>query len=1128
MRSSTSSTAAYAGLPPGSPGGGAGADAVLSALPEDVRALVEALPILRYLPPDARGQVLERFVPESFSFGASIVREGDPADALYVLTSGRARAVKNAARDGAAPAPGAPPELSLGVLKPGEMFGEIGLLEASATRTVTVRASGDVTVLRLDRAVFDALLATRPELRQYFELQAVHRRLGNFFKEFTAFAKLPAPALQELLAALERVPVTPGQIVIREGDAPGAMYIVEEGRLRVFTSDEGSGGRRYLAYLRKGDFFGELSVFKGAPRAASVEAVSEGMLLGLTQETLGRLIERYPEFRARIEERVAQYDYKSIARVPLDFAEETLPAELRASRAVGPEQVDPGLGARHAALGADSALGTRDSALGRVPLADGRVHSAPPSSDGRVPSAPAQGAPDRAASPFATADGHFVKKSKRIRRFPHVRQIDEMDCGAACLAMVCRHYGRAVSLSRIRQLVHTSLDGTSLRGIASAAAELGLAARSVKASPKTASLMPLPAIIHWEGNHWVVLYDLDETHARIADPATGLLKVTREELHAKWTGYAALFDYTDAFEKAPVSTSGLAWLWPFFKPHVPLLLRALALAGIVSGLQMVLPVFTQVIVDRVVVEQDRGLLTLMVGGMLAVLLFMTASTVLQRYLLSFTAVRVDASTLDYLTRRLLALPMSYFATRRTGDIQRRLDGMRQVREFLVSQGVGGLSALVQLVATLTMMFIYSASLALVFLATAPIYIGLMYFSARLLRPLLSKLEEAYGKYHSHQIDAIKGIETVKAMGAEGAFRETMLGQFHALSRRRFTTDFTMMAYDGVVQMVTFLSVALFLFVGARQVMDGRMTIGALVAFNSLVALANAPIVQLLTMWDGLQVARLLLDRLNDVFEPEPEQGTDRSQLKPVRSLEGRVTFQNMGFRYGGPESPAILEGVTLDVPPGKMVAIVGRSGSGKTTLIKCLAGLLEPTEGTIRYDGVDLKTLNYRDLRRQVGFVLQENYLFNDTIANNIAFGDPEPDMDAVIWASRIANAHEFVERLPLGYETKVGESGLAISGGQRQRIAIARAVYRRPPILVFDEATSALDTESERAVKDNLGQLLAGRTSFVIAHRLSTVRDADVIVVMEKGRLVEQGSHDELMKHQGLYYYLVSQQLGM
>jgi ABC-type bacteriocin/lantibiotic exporter with double-glycine peptidase domain len=272
----------------------------------------------------------------------------------------------------------------------------------------------------------------------------------------------------------------------------------------------------------------------------------------------------------------------------------------------------------------------------------------------------------------------------------------------------------------------------------------------------------------------------------------------------------------------------------------------------------------------------------------------------------------------------------------------------------------------------------------------------------------------------------------------------------------------------------------------------------------------------------------LMNRLNDIFEQEPEQGADHSRLAPVRTLEGRVRFHNLGFQYGGPESPRILDAINFDVPAGKTVAIVGRSGSGKTTLIKCLSGLLEPSEGTIFYDGVDMKTLNYRDLRRKIGFVLQENYLFDDTIARNIAFGEDEPDLDRVVWAARVANAHEFIERMPLGYDTRVGESGIAISGGQRQRVAIARAVYHQPAILVFDEATSALDTESEKAVKENMDKLLEGRTSFVIAHRLSTIRDADVILVLEKGKLVEHGNHEELMKRQGLYYYLSSQQLGL
>jgi ATP-binding cassette subfamily B protein len=404
----------------------------------------------------------------------------------------------------------------------------------------------------------------------------------------------------------------------------------------------------------------------------------------------------------------------------------------------------------------------------------------------------------------------------------------------------------------------------------------------------------------------------------------------------------------------------------------------------------------------------------------------------------------------------------------------------------------------------------------------------MRFASTRLGPLYAELEEAHGRYQSFQIDAIKGIETVKSLGGEYAFRDLMLRQFQGVARKRFTADFTVMTYHAAIHSVTLLSVALFLVVGAYQVMRGQMSVGALVAFNALVALANAPILTLLGIWDNVQLATVYLNRLDDIFQQEPEQGSDRSRLVPVRSLEGRITLRHLGFRYGGPESPGILEDLSFEVPPNTMVAIVGRSGSGKTTLVKLLAGLLEPTEGTILYDGIDLKTLNYRDLRRKIGFVLQENHLFDDSIARNIGFGEAEPDLDAVMWAAQVANAREFVERLPLGYDTRIGESGIALSGGQRQRVAIARAVYHRPPVLIFDEATSALDAESERAVKENIDQLMEGRTSFVIAHRLSTVKDADVILVLERGRLVEQGTHDELMRRQGLYFFLVSQQLGL
>ena len=1080
----------------------------------DTRAVLDDLSSLRLLPAELKTLVVDGFVPVSFRFGEPIIRQGDDADALYVLVSGRARVV-HAAENG--------DEISLQVLRPGDAFGEMGLLE-HGRRMATVRASSDVEALRLDRSVFDALVTRHPSIREHFAIQVGHRHLQNFLREFTAFAALPGEELRRLVAELRPFAAPAGELVVRQGEPPGPMFIVEDGQLRVFVEEDGH--RRPLAHLRKGDYFGEVSLFRGTPRTASVETLVPCRLLALMPATVERLLAEHPDFRARIEQRIGQYDYRRTARVPLDFSEELLPADVAAHEKVGPSQIE--------FTTEWSAIAPGESPAAPPPAVTTSTNGGPASGPVQAPSPPPPAAPSSGSGaatgpgPFALPDGTFATRSRRIRRFTHVRQIDEMDCGAASLAMVCRHFGKAVSLARIRQLVHTSLDGTSLRGICRAATELGLAARAVKTSARHLQAMPLPAIVHWAGNHWVVLYDVGPTHVKVADPGRGLTRIPRAEFERKWSGYAALFDYTEAFEFAPEETSRTAWLVPFFKPYLRTGLQAVGLALVMSVVQMILPIFTQVIVDRVLVEGDRALLTVLVMAMLGALAFLMVTLVVQRYLLSWVAVRMDSATLDFLTRRLLALPMRYFQTRRIGDIQRRLAGLRQVREFFVQQGVAGVTASAQLVVALGLMLAYSPRLTLVFLAVTPLYALLMYFSSRVLRPTYDSLEAAYGHYQAHQIDAIRGIETVKALGAEGTFRERMLGEFNGVATKRFRADFAMLGYDGSVQALTFLAIVLFLWVGAREVMDGRMTIGALVAFNALVALANAPLVTLLSMWDNLQISRVLLDRLHDVFEQEPEQGADRARLRPVRTLEGRVAFRDLVVQFGGPESPRVLDGLSFEIPPNTRVAIVGRSGSGKTTLVKTLAGLVEPSAGTILFDGVDLRTLNYRDLRRHIGFVLQESHLFDDTIARNIAFGEPEPDMDAVLWAARVASAHEFIERLPLGYDTRVGESGLALSGGQKQRLAIARAVYHRPPVLVFDEATSALDTESERAVKENLDALLAGRTAFVIAHRLSTVRDADLILVLERGRLVERGTHDELMQRQGLYYYLCSQQLDL
>ena len=951
-------------------------------------SLLRRSSLFQFLPDEPFDKLRQLLQEESYEFGDLLVRQGEPADSFYVLVSGRARVVK---------ADQAGNEIVLATLKPGDSFGE-SALTVSGTRTATVRCSTAVEALRLDRSDFLELAEEVPELKHYIEITARHRSLHGFLYEFSNFGRLPVPALRSLVEKLTPVEVPKGDAIIREGDPPGAMFILEKGRARAFHSTNGA--QQNLAFYRDGDFFGELSILNGSPRAASVEAFSDCRLLALEPDAVRDLKRRYPEFGRLMEERLAQYQAKTDARVPLDFSTEMLPAEVAA----------------HDKLGVDKA--------------------APEAAEGE--------------DPFADEHGFFRKRKRRIRKIEHIEQIDEMDCGAASLGMICRHFGRKVSLSRIRQLCHTSTDGTSLKAICRAATELGLAARALKVSLRNLPLMPLPAIVHWEGNHWMVLYDVTDAYVKVADPAQGLRKIPRKEFEQGWSGYAALFDYTIAFANAPESKPGMAWLLPFLVKFKTLFIQVMLLAVAITFLELLFPVFTEMVVDKVIVEKNVSLLETILLGMVVVLFFVQISSLAQEYLLSFIAVRLDTAILDYLSRQMLSLPMSYFTSRRTGDIQRRLDGARQVREFVVQHGIGAILALVQLVGALSLMAVYSPSLMFAFLATTPLYGGLMYFSQKVLRPLFAEVEESQGKYSSHQIDAIKGIEAVKAASAESVFRDMMLNEFLAVSRKIFRSSFIVMTYDSVLQSIGMVSTAIFLWVGANQVMAGNLSIGGFVAFSSLTAMAYGGILRTLGVWDNLQFANVLLNRLNDIFEQEPEQGRDRSRLAPVHSLEGRIQLRGVSFKYGGPEAPNILTNITLDIAPGRMIAFVGRSGCGKTTLIKLIAGLLEPTEGTILFDNTDLKTLNYRDVRRHIGMVLQENHIFNESIARNIAFGDAEPDLDRVLAAAQTAASHDFIMRLPLGYETKIGESGLSLSGGQKQRIAIARALYNNPPILDF------------------------------------------------------------------------------
>lgn len=1049
----------------------------MTSIDPNRRAVLEALPLLDMVAPEVRGLVIDSFVPVSFPYGAVIVMEGAPADALYVVATGRARVFMGADRS----------EISLNLLGPGDSFGETALLNGGV-RTATVRASSQVDALRLDAGVFRALAHHYPKIGESFEAGIRRQEMVSLLRLSPVFAPLSQAGMRDLLSYLEPVHVAAGDVICEQGDPGEALHIVEEGRIRVLRDE--SGEDHNLAFLTTGDMVGERSLLTGGPVAGTVIALSECRLLRLHKSAFDRLLETHSTFRDQISARVEQYDYRRRAKVPLGFAEELLPAAAESARSVA----------------ADNLIDVPQGDIG----------------------APRAGSSSPAAEHLEAFDPIFVKSPNRIRRFPHIRQVDEADCGAAAMAAVCRYFGARVSLARVRQHVGTGIDGTSLRGLADGAERLGLAARPMKVSPRNLDAMPLPAVLHWQGNHWVVLFDIDGTHARISDPALGIRRVSRRELEEAWTGYAVLCTRTARLDEMATSSSGFTWLRPFARRFWRPIAVATALATVVSALQLALPVLTKIIVDRVLGPRDFPLLQTLVLAMVGVLIVSVAASYLQRLILTRAATRMDAQTLDHVAGKMLALPMRYFYARRTGDLQRRLIGMRQVRQFLVQNSVNAITSAVQLIVAMALMFVFDRVLATIFMAAVPLYVMLMRFAVRRMRPLADNLEDAFSTYHSLQVDAVKGIETVKALGGEDALRQSMVREYGLLSDRQVKADMASMAYDGAVQAITFISLVAFVWFGSLRVLDGSLTIGGLVSFSTLVVLVNTPIMTLLGLWDDVQSSSVLLSRLSDIFEEEPEQGADRSRLRPVPTLEGRVRLNGVGFRYGGSEAPEILSDITFEVAPGATVAIVGRSGSGKTTLMKCLAGLVEPTAGTIFYDGVDMRELDLRQLRRHLGVVLQESFLFADTLARNIAFGEAKPDMDRVVRAAAVASAHDFVSRLPLGYDTKVGETGLLLSGGQRQRIAIARALYHEPAILLFDEATSSLDTEAERSVQENIGRLLDRRTCFVIAHRLSTIRNADLILVLERGRLVETGTHHELMRAKGLYFYLSSQQLDL
>jgi subfamily B ATP-binding cassette protein HlyB/CyaB len=685
-----------------------------------------------------------------------------------------------------------------------------------------------------------------------------------------------------------------------------------------------------------------------------------------------------------------------------------------------------------------------------------------------------------------------------------------------CLLILARFYDLPADGSQLRHLFVSSDKTFADVDLLRAAKHLGLKAGVVRRQWSNLCGTPFPAIAKLRDGRYMVIGQVNGEKVLIQDPIQERsLILNRDQFESRWKGELLLFAKRAHLREQDLKFD-FTWFIPAIVKYRTFLGEVFLASFFLQLFALLTPLFTQVVIDKVLVHKGFTTLHVLAIGMVTLALFDATLGGLRTYLFSHTTNRIDVGLGAQLFRHILSLPLAYFEARRVGDTVARVRELEHIRQFLTSHSVTVVLDLLFTVVFLAVMWFYSPTLSLVVMGSLPLYAVLSIAITPSIRARLNEKFNRGAENQSFLVEAISGIQTVKAMAVEPPLLRKWEEQLAGYVRASFrATSLITVAGQiaGGIQKVTTVAV---LWVGAYRVIDGDLTIGQLIAFNMLSAQVTGPLLRLVNLWQEFQQVGLSVHRLGDVLNtrPEPSYKSNRTTLPHVA---GQVVFEDVTFRYR-PDCSEVLKKLSFAVAPGTVIGIVGRSGSGKSTIAKLIQRLYVPERGRILVDNVDVAQVDPAWLRRQVGVVLQENYLFNCSVRDNIALADPGLAMEQVIQAAKLAGAHEFVLELPDGYDTIVGEHGCSLSGGQRQRIAIARALAGKPRILIFDEATSALDYESEAVIQNHMAQISQGRTVFIIAHRLSTVRPAHRIYVIDKGEFVEEGSHEELLRINGFY----------
>lgn len=718
-----------------------------------------------------------------------------------------------------------------------------------------------------------------------------------------------------------------------------------------------------------------------------------------------------------------------------------------------------------------------------------------------------------------------------------------MDCGPTCIRIIAKHYGRNYSLQRLREISGINRQGVSLLGISEAAEKIGFRTTGIRVNVDKLLEIELPCIIHWQQKHFVVLFEITSRSAankrifHISDPARGLIHYTEAEFLKCWlstqnNGYSegialTLSPSPEFYAQGgdPNKSLDLTYMFSYLFKYKKLIVQLFVGLGVGSLLQLIMPFLTQSVVDIGINTRNLGFVYIVLIAQTMLFLGRMSVDFIRSWILLHITARINISILTDFLIKLMKLPMSFFDTKMTGDIMQRMSDQGRIQSFLTGSSLNTIFSLFNLVVFAFVLGYYNINIFIIFLVSSVIYSLWVVFFLKKRRELDFKRFDISSENQSNIVQLISGMQEIKLNNCEqqkrweweriqaGLFKFSMkslaLGQY-----QQFGAFFI---NEGKNILITFMV--------AKSVIDGQLTLGAMMAIQYIVGQLNSPIEQLLGFLQSFQDAKISLERLNEIHEMQDEEPVEKNFLNEL-PLNKSISLHKLSFTYPGAGNEPVLEKVTLNIPEGKTTAIVGMSGSGKTTILKLLLRFYEPQKGEIKVGSTYLQQIGYRYWRGRCGIVMQDGFIFSDTIARNIAVGDEYPDMIKLRNAINVANVSDFIEELPLGLNTKIGAAGNGISQGQRQRILIARAVYKDPEYIFFDEATNALDANNEKVIMENLESFFKGRTVVVVAHRLSTVKNADNIIVLDKGIIIEQGTHQQLVNSNGEYYQLVKNQL--